>query len=127
MSGTNDTEQERSIDAPYLVCTDNGSDRIVFKLDTKVVVPVNRVVVIPTPQTIINQVNQMGASENQPNGIQFTNMDAKVTIHDLDQNHANDDKDNSNVSDESFDHDEEYQNEFDNDKNGDEDLATNEI
>ena len=52
-------------------------------------------------------------------------MDRKVTINDLDLNHANDDNDNSNASDESFDHDEEYQKEFDNKENRDEDLAIN--
>ena len=71
----------------------------------------------------------MGASEKQFDGIQFTNMDGKVTIHDLDLNHANDDDNDdntSNASDESLDYDEEYQKEFDNKTNGDEDLATNE-
>ena len=57
VGGTNDTEQERSIDALYLSRTDNGSAHIVFKLDTNAVVLVNRVVVIPTQGTIINQVN----------------------------------------------------------------------
>ena len=52
-------------------------------------------------------------------------MDGKFTIHDLDLNHTDDDDNNINVSDdESFYHDEEYQKEFDIDKNGDEDLAT---
>ena len=69
----------------------------------------------------------MGASEKQPNGIQFTNMNGKVTIHDLDPNRADDDNDNnSNASNESFDHDEQYQKEFDNKTDGEKDLATNE-
>ena len=50
---TNDTDEERSIDALYLGRADNGSGHIVFKLDTKAVVSVNRVVLIPTPTTII--------------------------------------------------------------------------
>ena len=110
MGGTNDTEQERLINTLYLGFTDNDSGHIVFKLDTKVVVSVNRVVVTPTPQTIINRVNQMGALEKQQDRIQFMNMDGKVTIYDLDLNHADDDNDNdknSNAPDESFDHDEE--------------------
>ena len=41
VGGTNDTEQERSIDALYLGRTDNGSGCVVFKFDTKVVVSVN--------------------------------------------------------------------------------------
>ena len=67
----------------------------------------------------------MRATEKQPNGIQFTNMDEKVTIHDLDLNRANDDNNNSNASNESFDHDEEYQKEFDKEEDEDEDLTTN--
>ena len=109
MGGTIDTEQEKSINALYLGHTDNGSGHIVFKLDTKAVISVNRVVVIPTPRTIINQVNQMGASENQPEGIQFTDMNGKVTINILDLNCANDNDNNSNETEESFDHDKEYQ------------------
>ena len=57
VGGTNNIEQERSIDTLYLGRTDNRSDHIIFKLDTKVVVSVNRVVVIPTPQTIVDRIN----------------------------------------------------------------------
>ena len=53
-------------------------------------------------------------------------MDGKITIHDLDLNRADDNDNNSNASNESFINDKEYQKEFDNDKKGDEDLATNE-
>ena len=63
VGGTNDTEQERSIDALYLGQADNGSGHNVFNLSTKAVVSVNRVVVIPTPQTVIERVNAMGVSE----------------------------------------------------------------
>ena len=44
----NDTEQEKSSDALYLGCTDNGSGHIVFKADTKAAISFIRVVVIPT-------------------------------------------------------------------------------
>ena len=47
------------MDALYLGRAENGSDHIIFKLDTKAVVLVNRVVVIPTPKTIIDRVNEM--------------------------------------------------------------------
>ena len=50
----------------------------------------------------------MRVSEKQLEGIQFMNMDRKVTIHDLDLNRADDDVNNSNTSDERFDHDKEY-------------------
>ena len=103
---------------------DNGNGHTVFKLNTKAVVSVNMVVVIPTPQIFIDQVDQMGASEKQSEGIQFTNMDERVTIHDLHLNRADNDDDDSNTSGKNFHHDEEYKKEFDNNKNGDEDLAT---
>ena len=57
VGGTNDTEQERSINALYLGRTDNGRGHTAFKLDVKADDSINRVVVIPTPQTIINRVN----------------------------------------------------------------------
>ena len=80
--------------------------------------------VIPTPGCVIDRVNEMGISEKHPEGIQFSNIDGRATINDLDLN-MNDDNDNSNASDESFDHDKEYQKEFVNDKKkGDEDLNT---
>ena len=63
MVGTNNTEQERSIDALYLGRAENGNGHIVFKLDTRAVVSVNRVVVIPTLKTVIDRVNAMGISE----------------------------------------------------------------
>ena len=69
----------------------------------------------------------MGASEKQLDGIQFTNMNGRVTIHDLDLTRADDDDGNSNAFEESFVHNKEYQKEFDNDKKGDENLETNEI
>ena len=62
VGGTNETDKERSIDALYLGRADNGSGHVVFKLDTKAVVSVNRVVVIPTPTTIIDRINEMATS-----------------------------------------------------------------
>jgi hypothetical protein len=41
--GSNDTAEERSIDALYIGRADNGSGHIVFKLSTKQPVSVNRV------------------------------------------------------------------------------------
>ena len=99
MGGTNDTEKERSADALYLGRADNSSGHRIFKLDTKAAISVNRVVVIPTPQTVIDQVDQMGVSEKQPKGIQFMGLDGKITIHHLDLNQADDDDNYSNASD----------------------------
>ena len=81
---------------------------------------------IPTPQTVIDWVDQMGVSEKQPEGIQFTGLDGKITIHDLDLNRADDDDNNSNASNKNFVHDKEYQKEFDNNlRKEDKDLNTN--
>ena len=81
--------------------------------------------VIPTQQTIINLINEMGVSEKQPEGIQFTNRDSKVSINNLDLNLYNDDN-NSNASDESFVHNDEFNKEFE--KEGkDENLTTDEV
>ena len=119
-------EKEQRTDALYLGWTDNSSGHIVFKLDTKAVVSANRVVVIPTSKVVIDRVNEMGTSEKQPDGVQFTNRDGKVTINDLDLNLDDNNDNDINASDESFDHDKEYQDEFD--KEGkDDDLATDEV
>ena len=101
---------------------------MLFKLDTKAVVSVNRVVLFPTPSTIIDRVNEMGHSEKQPEDVQFTNKDGRVTINDLDLNLDDNDDDDSNASDESFDHDKEYQDEHDKEeKTRFDNLATNEV
>jgi hypothetical protein len=44
--GTNITDQERSVDSLYIRRADNGSGHVVFKLNTKQPVSVNRVTVI---------------------------------------------------------------------------------
>ena len=108
MGGTIDTEKEKSIDALYLGRADNGSGHSVFRLDTKVVVSVNRTVILPTPGTVIDRVNEMGVSVKQPEGIRFSDKDSRVTINDLNLKMDNDDN-NRNASGESFDHDKEYQ------------------
>ena len=117
--GGTSTDRERSIDTLYLGRTENGRGHIVFKLDTKAVVSVNRVVVISTPKTIIDRVNEMGTSEKQPGGVQFINRDGRVSINDLNLNLDDDDDEESNASDESFDHNKEYQEEFEKKKRQD--------
>ena len=97
VGGTNNTDQERSINVLYLGRAENDSGHIVFKLDTKVVVSVNRVVVISTPKTIIDRVNEMGTSEKQPEGVQFTNRDGRVSIDDFDLDLDDDDDKDSNA------------------------------
>ena len=101
----------------------NGSSHIIFKLDTKAVVSVNRVVIITTSKTVIDRNNELGISEKQPESVQFTDKDIRVRISDLDLNLNDDDR---NASDESFDHDEEYHKEFDKESK-DKDLATGKV
>ena len=55
-------------------------------------------------------------SEKQPEGVQSTNKDGRVSINNLDLNLDDDNSDDSNASDESFDNDKKYQDEFDKEK-----------
>lgn len=109
MGDTNDTEQERSINALHLGQAENCSGHIVFKLDIKVVVSINRVVIILTSKTVIDPINKIKILKKQPEGVQFTNRDGKVSISDLDLNLDNNDNNDSNTSDKRFDHNKEYQ------------------
>ena len=109
--GTNSTDQERSIDALYIGRADNGSGHSVFKLSTKQVVSVNRVVIIPTSEATITAVNHIGNEEGQPEGLEFSDMNGKITLDDFAANDNNDD--DSNASDADFKMDEEYQDELD--------------
>jgi hypothetical protein len=110
--GTNSTEEERSIDGLYIGRADNGSGHMVFKLNTKQPVSVNRVTPIPTTEAIITTVNNIGEGESQPEGIEFSDMHGRITLADF---AANDNDDDSNASDEDFKMDEEYQDELKND------------
>jgi hypothetical protein len=107
--GSNDTDEERSIDALYIGRADNGSGHMVFKLNTKQPVSVNRVTVIPTSDATINTVNAIGEQENQPEGIEFSDLNGRITLHDF---AANDNDDDSNASDDDFKMDGEYEDEM---------------
>ena len=60
---TNDTEQQKSIDVLYLGLAKSGSGHIVFKLDIKEVISVNKVVIILTLKTAIDCINKMRVTE----------------------------------------------------------------
>ena len=67
----------------------------------------------------------MGVSEKQPDGIQFTNMDGRVIIYDLDLNR--DDDDDSNASGKIFQNNNKYQKELhDEIKTSEQGLVTDE-
>jgi hypothetical protein len=98
--GTNSTDQERSVNSLYIGRADNGSGHVVFKLNTKQPVSVNRVTVIPTTEAIIKTVNDIGEGESQPEGIGFSDMHGRITLEDFAAN--NNDDDDSNASDDNF-------------------------
>jgi hypothetical protein len=87
---------------------DNGSGHIVFKLNTKQPVSVNRVDTIPTTEAIIDTVNGIAEQEGQPEGIEFSDMNGGITLQDFADNDINND---SNASDDDFVLDKEYEDE----------------
>ena len=84
--GNNDTGKERSIDALYIGRADNGSGHMVFKLSTKQPVSVNRVTVITPTADHIKMVEDIAEAENQPEGIEFANINGKITLDDFIEN-----------------------------------------
>jgi hypothetical protein len=106
----NDTDQERSIGALYIGRADNGSGHVVFKLNTKQPVSVNCVTIIPTSEANMKTVNDIGEQERQPEGIEFLDLNGRITLQDF-TGGCGDDND-SNASDDDFKIDEEYKEEM---------------
>jgi hypothetical protein len=106
--GTDSTDQERSIDSLYIGRANNGSGHEVFKLNTKQLVSVNRVTVIPTSDATTKIVNDIGEQERQPEGIEFSDMNGRITLQDFAENNNDD---GSNALDDDFVLDEEYKQE----------------
>jgi hypothetical protein len=98
------------VDALYIGRADNRSGHVVFKLSTKQPVSANRVTVITPTADHIKFVNGMADGENQPEGLEFADINSKVTLEDF-MDGINDD-DDRNASDDDSVHDEEYQREF---------------
>lgn len=71
VSGSSNTEEERTVDSLYIGPADNDSGHWIFKLDTKQSISVNRVTVIPMCQDFIDRVTKMGLEDGQPDGIQI--------------------------------------------------------
>lgn len=87
----------------YLGRTDNERlSWIISKLNTKAVVYVNRVAIIPILLTIVDRIRQECQKSNQISSIKFSNMDGRVTRYDLDLNHDDDDDDDSNTFEHSY-------------------------
>jgi hypothetical protein len=110
--GNNDTGKERSVDALYIGRADNGSGHVVFKLSTKQRLSVNRVTAITPTADHIKLVEDIAEAENQPEGLEFANINGKVTLDDFIDGINDDNNNDSNASDDDFVHDEEYQKEF---------------
>jgi hypothetical protein len=106
--GSKSTDQERSVDALYIGCADNGSGHTVFKLNSKQPISVNRVTVISTSEATIKTVNDIGEQESQPEGIEFSDLNGRITL----QYFADNDNDeDSNALDDDFKINEEYKDE----------------
>jgi hypothetical protein len=101
--GNNDTGKERSVDALYIGRADNGSAHVIFKLSTKQRVSVNRVTVITPTADHIKLVEDIAEAENQPEGLEFANINGKATLDDFIE--GINDSDDSNASDDDFVHD----------------------
>jgi hypothetical protein len=80
-------------------------------LSTKQRVSVNRVTAITPTADHIKLVEDIAEAENQPEGLEFANINGNITLDDFIEG-INDDDDNSSASDVGFVHDEEYQKEF---------------
>jgi hypothetical protein len=65
---------------------------------------VNRVTIIPTSEAVIKTVNDIGEQEKQPEGIEFSDLNGRITLEDFSKNDKDDD---SNASDDDFVLDEE--------------------
>jgi hypothetical protein len=83
---------------------------MVFKLSTKQPVSVNRVTEICTTEATKKVVNDIGENKNQPEGIEFADINGRITLDDFVDNNNDDD---SNASDDDFEMDKEYQDELD--------------
>jgi hypothetical protein len=80
----------------------------VFKLNTKQPISVHRVVPIPTTEAIIDTVNNIAKQEQQPEGVEFSDMHGRIALQDFADN---DNDGDSNASDAGFELDEEYKEE----------------
>jgi hypothetical protein len=108
IGGSNSTDQERCVDTLYIGRADNGSGHVVFKLNTKQPISVNQITVIPTSEATMKTVNDIGEQESQPEGIEFSDLNGRITLQDFADN---DNDDDSNASDEDFKLDDEYNDE----------------
>ena len=104
---SNDTRRPRAFYALYVEPNENGTGHRVIKLQTKRLVTTPKCIAEPMTQDIIDIVNKIGEREGAPDGIQFVNVDGKVTLEDLYP--AEEHEDDSCVPDE------DYENESDED------------
>jgi hypothetical protein len=95
----------------YIGQADNGSGYVIFKLSTKQRVSANRVTAITPTADHIKLVEDIAEAENQPEGLEFANINGKITLDDFIKG-INDNDNDSNASDDDFVHDKKYQKEF---------------
>ena len=103
---SNDTEQERTVDALYLGSSDNGSGHDVVKLSTKQRTSASRVTLIPMTQDLIDRINTMGIGEGELEGVEFSDLFGNTANHDIElrpnEHGMFDDDDDNNISDVNF-------------------------
>jgi hypothetical protein len=91
-----------------LVVLTTGAVMLCLNSTQKQPISVNRVVPIPTTEAIIDTVNNIAAQEQQPEGVEFSDMHGRITLQDFADN---DNDGDSNASDEDFELDEGYEEE----------------
>ena len=80
---TNQTNEERTVEALYIGPNNNGTGHYKFKLMTKEKILVPKVTPLSMLESIIKVINEMGAKEGEVKGIQFGNLYGDVTINDI--------------------------------------------
>ena len=99
---TNETDEERTVDALYIGPDNNGTGYYKFKLKTKEKILVPKVTSIPMSELITKVVNEMGGKEGEAEGILFVNLYGDVTINNIevcDVKHGTLNNDNHNYND----------------------------
>lgn len=79
---TNQVDEKRTVDASYIGTNDNSIGWYVFILKTKEKISVRKVTPIPMSESMMKDVNKMGAKEGKIGYFQFGNQYGGVAIND---------------------------------------------
>ena len=97
----NKTTTPRAFYALYIGPNDGGTGHRVYKLSNKEMITTPKCKPVPTPDDVIEAVNEIGRLEGMPNGIEFLNIDKESTLSDLFADEDLND-DDSNASDQDW-------------------------